>query len=47
VYAIRRDMDQANRSNYTNTWAMRTWILCALGEVLNDSEISRLGKESL
>ena len=46
LISVDRDID-SRRATYTNTWAMRTWILCGLGEALSDATVLNLGKESL
>ena len=46
LISVKRDIDD-RRAAYTNTWLMRTWILCGLGEALNDAAVLNLGKESL
>lgn len=46
LVALNRDID-SRRASYTNTWAMRTWVLCGLGEATNDLETLEAGKLSL
>jgi len=35
------------RASYTNTWVMRTWVLCGMGEALGDNNVLNKGKASL
>lgn len=44
--AILRDVDD-RRASYTNTWMMRTWSLCGMGEALGDKDLLEEGRSSL
>jgi len=46
ITAVTRDVHD-RRASYTNTWTMRIWILCGLGEVLGDNDALNEGKASL
>lgn len=46
LVALLRDVHD-RRAAYTNTWAMRVWSLCGLGEALGRADVLKEGEESL
>ena len=46
MVSIKRDI-ASGRTDSTNIWALRVWIMCGLGEALGNEEILCLGKDAL